>query len=70
MDIKPTPEMIAAGEDAVTAHWSDYVDGDGRDHTSELIREVYVAMRRLERVPLAAGLKQGTASISCARCNG
>ena len=59
-----TLKVIAAGIAAISAHWSDYAEGDGRDHTSEMLGEVYVAMRRLEAGPVVDGLKLGTASTS------
>jgi hypothetical protein len=43
-EIEITPEMIEAGEDAISARWGDFVSVSGYHLMDEVLRRVFLAM--------------------------
>lgn len=49
-DVEITPEMIAAGHDALSGHWPGIRDADAEE-INAAVREIFLAMLPLARLP-------------------
>ena len=47
MNDEISPEMMEAGLAAMSNHWANYAEGDGRNHSAEMVAEIYQAMRKV-----------------------